>query len=74
MFEGNYQITIPYKDYKTLKEKENAYKKLVKSIENCFDKKYALQGKPIPIHKDKLISIGKAYLPIYCKYSNFVEV
>lgn len=74
MFEGNYQITIPYKDYKILKEKENAYKELVKSIESCFDKKYALQGKPIPIYKDKLISIGKTHLPMYCKYSNFIEV
>ena len=74
MLEKDYQITIPYKDYKILKEREQAYRQLKEDIENCFDKKYAFQGKPIPIYKDKLISIGKAFLPIYCKYLNFVEV
>lgn len=74
MIESNYQITIPYKDYKILKDKEEALKKLQKEIETCFDKKYALMGKPVPIHVNKLINIGKRFLPIYCKNSNFVEV
>lgn len=74
MSENNYQITIPYKEYKRLREKESTLKILENNIKECFEIRYANLGKPIPIHKNKLIQIGKNMLPFYCKNANYVEV
>ena len=74
MKEDNYQITIPYKDYKRLKDKEKQLQDLQKNIYDCFEIKYLNVGKPIPVHKHELIEIGKKLLPFYCKNANFVEI
>lgn len=74
MKEDNYQITIPLKDYKRLKDKEKQLNSLQRELNECFETKYMAMGKPIPIHKHELIKIGKRFLPFYCMNANFVEI
>lgn len=74
MSENNYQITIPYKDYKRLKLKESKLEELEKNIRGCFEMQRSIISNTVLIHKQKLILIGKDTLPIYYKNMNFVEV